>query len=316
MKLVLPGGRGQVGSLVARHFHARGNEVVVLSRTSREDLPWRVVAWDGQSVGGWAKELDGADVVLNLAGRSVNCRYNQANRRLIRERRVDSVHAVAAAVRQAVRPPAVWLQMSTATIYADTTTREQDEATGTLGATAEQPDTWHFSFGVARDWEAALEQAAVPRTRKVALRSAMVMTPDEGGIFDTLLGLCRKGLGGRILGLDPYVSWIHGRDFCRAIERLIERDDLAGPINLASPSPVRYAVFMRALRRAAGIRIGLPATPLMIEVGTRVMRTESELVLKSRRVVPGRLREAGFTFDFPDWPAAATELVRNRHVAR
>ena len=315
MKLVLPGGSGQVGTVVARHVHARGDEVVVLTRSPTTSTPWRQVAWDGKTVGEWAGELDGADAVLNLAGRSVNCRYNAKNRRLITDSRVDSVRAVAAAIRQADRPPPVWLQMATATIYAHSLDSDQDEATGTLGVEPGQPDTWHFSYNVATAWEQALADADVPATRKLALRSAMVMSPDRGGIFDTLLWLCRRGLGGPILGRRPVVSWIHGDDFARVVDFLIASGGLSGPINVVSPTPVRYGEFMRALRMAAGIPIGLPATPLMIELGTRLLRTESELVLKSRRVVPGRLREAGFEFTFTDWSAAATDLVQKWKIA-
>ena len=309
MKLVLPGGSGQVGALLARDFHQAGDEVVVLSRTPRDDQPWRVVAWDGKTAGDWHREIDGADAVVNLAGRSVNCRYNEKNRRLIRDSRLDSVRAVGEAIRRASSPPRVWLQMATATIYADSTDRDQDEATGTLGATADQPETWHFSYGVARDWEAATEAQETPGTRKVLLRSAMVMSPDHGGVFDTLLWLVRRGLGGPILGRDPIVSWVHEADFTAIVRLLIDRDDLAGPVNVASPNPMPYSAFMRTLRRTYGRPVGLPATPLMIEVGTRLLRTESELVLKSRRVVPGRLAEAGYDFAFPAWPAAADALV-------
>jgi uncharacterized protein (TIGR01777 family) len=311
MKIVLPGGSGQVGTCVARHCHARGDEVVVLSRTPRDDRPWRVVGWDGKSAGEWHREIDGADVVLNLAGRSVNCRYNATNRRLIKESRVDSVRAVGEAIRSASRPPRVWLQAATATIYQDADVRGEpnDEATGVLGVTPDQPDTWHFSYDVATSWEAATDEQETPHTRKVLLRSAMVMSPDRDGIFDTLLWLVRRGLGGSILGLDPYLSWIHELDFCRIVDFLAERDDLDGPVNVTSPNPVRYASFMRDLRRAYGQPIGLPAMPWMIEVGTRVLGTESELVLKSRRVLPGRLDEAGFEFAQPIWPDAAAELV-------
>ena len=295
--------------MLARHFHADGDEVVVLSRTPRDDQPWRVVGWDGENAGDWHAEVDGADAVVNLAGRSVNCRYNETNRRLIRDSRLDSVAAVGEAIRAATKPPRVWLQMATATIYADSTDRDQDEATGTLGATAEQPETWHFSYDVARDWEAATEAQETPGTRRVLLRSAMVMSPDRGGVFDTLLWLVRRGLGGPILGRDPTVSWVHEADFAAIVRLLIGRDDLAGPVNVAAPNPLPYSAFMRSLRRAHGQRIGLPATPLMIEVGTRLLRTESELVLKSRRVVPGRLGGAGYDFAFPHWPAAADDLA-------
>jgi uncharacterized protein (TIGR01777 family) len=310
MKMVIPGGTGQVGTLLARHFSRRGDEVVVLSRGSAR-APWRVVPWDGRTVGAWAAEADGADVVINLAGRSVNCRYTPANRREILDSRVASTRAVGEAIARARRPPRVWLQAGTATIYAHRFDAPNDEATGLLGGTeADAPDTWRFSVEVAAAWERAADEAVTPRTREVVLRSAMVMSPDPGGVFDVLLGLVRRGLGGRAGGGRQYVSWIHDRDFVRAIDRLIEDDGLAGPVNLASPHPVPNAEFMATLRRAWGTRWGLPASRWMLEVGAWVMGTETELVLKSRRVIPGRLLEAGFRFEFPEWPEAAADLVR------
>lgn len=309
MKIVIPGGNGQVGTVLARAFVADGHEVVVLSR-SRGHAPWRVVRWDAETVGDWRKEIDGADVVINLAGRSVNCRYNAANRKAILESRVNSTRAVGQAIAQAVRPPRVWLQASTATIYADRYDAPNDEATGIIGGNEPRaPSTWRFSIDVAKAWEQAANEASAPCTRKVLLRSAMTMSPDPGGIFDVLLGLVRSGLGGASGSGRQYVSWIHEQDFIRAVYWLIDHD-LAGPVNLTSPYPVPNAEFMAELRRAWGTRLGLPASQWMLEIGAFFMRTETELILKSRRVVPGRLLESGFTFDFPTWPQAAADLCR------
>ena len=256
------------------------------------------------------REIDGADVVINLAGRSVNCRYTRANLDAMMSSRVDSTRAVGLAIEQAARPPRVWLQMSTATIYAHRLDAPNDEKSGLLGGSEpDVPRYWGFSIDIARAWERALQEARVPRTRKVALRSAMVMSPGRGGIFDVLLGLTRAGLGGTIAGGRQFVSWIHGRDFTRAIELLIARDDLDGPVNLASPSPLPQRDFMAALRAAKGMRIGLPAAKWMAEIGAFFLRTDTELILKSRRVVPGRLLDAGFRFDFPEWAPAAQDLV-------
>ncbi|HEX2203827.1 MAG TPA: TIGR01777 family oxidoreductase [Longimicrobium sp.] len=316
MKIVIPGGTGQVGTVLARAFHGDGHEVVVLSREPRP-APWRALAWDGRTVGAWAAELEGADVVVNLAGRNVNCRYNAANRAAILNSRVDSTRAVGEAIAGCARPPRVWLQASTATIYAHRYDAPNDERTGILGGGEPgAPEAWRFSIDVARAWEAALAAADTPRTRKVALRSAMVMSPDRGGIFDTLLWLVRRGLGGRAGSGRQYVSWVHERDFVRALYWLIEHDEVDGVVNVASPNPLPYADFMRALRRAWGALIGLPATEWMLEIGVRILRSETELVLKSRRVVPGRLLEAGFAFDFPEWPAAAEELCARWRASR
>lgn len=311
MKIVLPGGSGQVGTLLARSLHADGHDVTVLSRAPAP-APWRTLAWDARTLGDWTAALEGADAVINLAGRSVNCRYGAANRRAILESRVRSTEVVGQAIARAVTPPRVWLQMSTATIYAHRFDAPNDEATGVIGGVEDAPDTWRFSTDVATGWERAVDEADTPRTRKVKLRAAMVMSPDRGGVFATLRRLVRLGLGGRAGGGRQFVSWIHGDDFVRAIRWLIERDDLAGAVNLAAPTPLPNAEFMRALRVAFGVRVGLPASEWMLEVGAFVLRTETELLLKSRRVVPGRLLESGFTFARPNWPEAARDLCRHR----
>lgn len=310
MKIVIPGGSGQVGTLLARHFHARQQEVVVLSRKPL-CTPWRSARWNGRTLDGWASEIDGADVVINLAGRSVNCRYTAANRRAILESRVESTRAVGSAIASATVPPRVWLQAATATIYAHRYDAANDEDTGLIGGNEpDAPDTWRFSIDVAMAWEKALAEVETPRTRKVAMRSAMTMSPDRGGVFDTLLWLVRRGLGGRAGNGRQFVSWIHEEDFIRAVEWLINHDGLSGPVNLATPKPLPNEEFMRELRSAWGARIGLPASRWMIEAGTWLLRTESELILKSRRVVPGRLLESGFSFQFPNWSEAAVELCR------
>ena len=318
MKIVLPGGSGQVGTILARAFVAEGHEVVVLSRSPRP-APWRVVPWDASTVGDWAAEFEAADAVVNLAGRSVNCRYTAANRKLILDSRVESTRAVGQAIARAARPPRVWLQSSTATIYAHRYDAPNDEATGVLAGTATEvgaPDTWKFSAEVSQAWERAAVEADTPRTRKVLLRSAMTMSPDRGGIFDVLLGLVRRRLGGTNGDGRQFISWVHDRDFVRAVYHLIGRDDLCGPVNVSSPNPLPNAEFLRELRVAAGVGFGLPASRWMVEVGAFLMRTESELALKSRRVVPGRLLDSGFAFDFPAWPAAAADLCRRWRDSR
>lgn len=274
----------------------------------------RVVSWDGKTVGAWASELDGADVVVNLAGRSVNCRYTEANLAAMLDSRVDSTRAVGRAITEAKKPPRVWLQMSTATIYAHRFDAPNGESTGVIGGSEpDVPAYWARSVHIAKEWEAALAKAETPNTRKIALRTSMVMSADEGGIFDVLLGLVRRGLGGRAASGKQFVSWIHGDDFARAIDWLIEHDDFDGAVNLAAPNPLPYEDFIRALRDAAGVRVGLPATKWMLELGAWAMRTDTELVLKSRRVIPERLLENGFRFDFERWPETAKDLVARGH---
>jgi uncharacterized protein (TIGR01777 family) len=276
-----------------------------------EPSAWPVFIWDGESLGEWTRALDSADVVINLAGRSVNCRYTDANRREIKESRVRSTQAIGRAIAQASRPPGLWINASTATIYRHALDRPMDEATGELGGGEPgAPSTWRFSIDVATGWEQAFLSAPTPATRKIALRSAMVMSPDRGGIFDTLRGLVMRRLGGRAGSGRQFVSWIHELDFVHAVDFLIVGPDLMGCINVCSPNPLPNRDFMAALRRACGVHLGLPATKWMLELGAIFLRSETELILKSRRVVPGRLLEAGFTFRYPDWPEAAEDLAR------
>jgi len=317
VRIVIPGGSGQVGTLLARAFHAGGHQVVVLTRRPQpQRSPWRLTQWDGATLGDWSADIDGSDVVINLTGRSVNCRYNAANRREILESRVRSTRVVGEAIAGAARPPRVWLQASTATIYAHRYDAANDERTGVLGGDeGDVPRSWRFSIEVARAWERTFNEAVTHGTRKVALRSAMTLSPDPGGVFDALLGLVRHGLGGRAGDGRQFMSWIHYRDFVAAVGWLIDRD-LEGVVNIAAPNPLPNAEFMRVLRHAWGTSFGLPARSWMLEIGAAFMRTETELILKSRRVVPGRLLEHGFTFKFPTWHEAATDLCGEWKVSR
>ncbi len=308
MKVVIPGGTGHIGRILVPALRDRGHGVVVLSRVANASAG--VVGWDGRTVGEWAGEIDGADAVINLAGRSVDCRYNKTNLLQMMASRVDSTRAVGEAIERASRPPRVWLQMSTATIYGHRFDAANDEASGLLGGDEpDAPDYWRFSVDIARAWERAQRYAATPETRKVALRTAMVMSAVHGGIFDVLSRLTRLGLGGAIAGGGQFVSWIHGDDFVRAVEFLLEKTELDGAVNLASPNPLPQRDFMAAMRRAWGAPVGLPATKWMVELGAFFLRTDSELILKSRRVIPSRLRDEGFPFEFPTWPNAVTDLV-------
>jgi hypothetical protein len=309
MKIVIPGGSGQVGHILARHAHAQGHDVTIFTRAPRL-APWREIFWDGERPGEWPAALNHADVCINLAGRSVNFRYHAANRRAILDSRVRTTRLLNQVIAGLPHPPRVWLNASTATIYRHALDRPMEEATGELGGNEPgAPDTWNFSIDVAKSWEAAFFETPTPRTRKVAMRSALTLSPDHGGIFDVLLGLVRHGLGGSQGPGTQFVSWIHEYDFARAVDLLMAREELTGVVNLASPNPLPNADFLRVLRNTWGTRIGLAAPAWLIEIGTWLMRTESELVLKSRRVAPGRLLAAGFQFQFPEWPAAARDLV-------
>lgn len=309
-RVVIAGGSGQVGAVLARAMSAQGDDVTILSRGNANG-PWRTLLWDGRTAGAWSKAVDGADVVINLAGRNVNCRYHEANRRAIMDSRVDSTRAIGNAIGTAANPPRVWLQASTATIYAHRFDAPNDEVSGIIGgAEPGAPEKWAFSITVAKAWEETCVRAATPGTRKVLMRSAMVMSPDCGGIFDTLLTLVRRGLGGVSGNGRQYVSWVHERDFAHAVQWLIAHDELSGAVNIASPNPLPNAEFMSDLRQAAGVRFGMPAPAPLLEIGAALMGTETELLLKSRRVVPRRLLEDGFSFEFPRWREAAVDLVQ------
>lgn len=310
MKIVIPGGSGQVGTALAKAFANDGHEVVVLGR-SPEKRDWRTVKWDGKTPGEWAGEIDGSDVVINLAGRSVNCRYNEANRREIMASRIDSTRVIGEVIANSPNPPRVWLQASTATIYAHSFDRANDDVTGVIGGNEpDAPDTWNFSIDVATNWERATNEAATPNTRTVLMRSAMIMGPARGGIFDTMLGIVRFGLGGTAGNGRQYISWIHEDDFIRSVYWLIEHEELSGPINIASPNPLPNREFMRIFREAWGARVGLPAFEWQLAIGAFFMRTETELILKSRRVVPKLLTDSGFVFDLPKWRAATEDLCQ------
>ncbi len=314
LRIVIPGGSGQVGRVLARYFQERGHQVTVLTR-GPYTAPWQTVHWDGQHIGEWSEHLESADICINLAGRSVNCRYTADHRSEIYNSRIRSTRLLGQAIGALADPPKVWLNASTATIYRHAFDRPMDEATGELGGGEPGTSkTWDFSIRVAKDWEEAFFRAPTPRTRKVAMRSAITFSPVPGNAFAVLLNLVRASLGGTQGNGRQFVSWIHDLDFARAVEFLIDHEEIDGAVNISAPNPLPNREFMAVLRDAYGMPNGFPTPALLIEIGAFFLRTESELVLKSRRVVPGRLLEAGFRFEFPEWPEAAEDLVRRwRH---
>jgi uncharacterized protein (TIGR01777 family) len=323
LRVVLPGGSGQVGQALARHFTVRGHQVTVLTR-GPYTAPWQTVHWDGEDTGPWTECLEGSDLCINLSGRSVNCRYNAENRKAIYESRIRSTRLLGRVIAGLADPPRVWMNASAATIYA----RERDasgadlpveEISGKMDADepsdiTKQAARWSrrqgFSKRVSRDWEAEFFAANTPRTRKIALRSGIVLSPTEGSAFAVLSNLVRLGLGGTQGSGRQFVPWIHEADYQRAVEFLFSREDMNGPVNLTAPNPLPNRAFMAALREAWDVPNGLPAPSLAIILGAIFMRTEPELVLQSCRAVPGRLLAAGFEFEFPEWIEAAEVLVR------
>ncbi len=307
MRVVMPGGTGQIGMFIAGWLRSQGHTVQVIGR-SVEDPALR---WDGRTLGPWADAIDGADAVVNLAGRTVNCRYHWRNLNQMMNSRVESAMVLGEAIARAKHPPRVWLQASTATIYAHTFGEPHTEADGVLGShTPGRPPYWTYSVNIARSWELAMRQADTPHTRRVAMRFGFAMSPDPGGIFDWLMWLVNRGLGGPFYGGQQYVSWIVDIDLARAIGLLLEADHVDGVVNLTAPEPVPNRDFMRALRHAAGVPVGIPVVPGMAELGALMLGTDVELMRKSRRVVPARLTQEGFAFEHPSWPDAAVDLVK------
>lgn len=307
--IILAGGTGQVGQILAREL-ASQYKVIILTRGQPRTLGnLEYIHWDAANLGAWATAIDGADAVINLAGRTVNCRYNQKNRREILESRTYSTRVIGEAIAAAKNPPKIWLQAVSSTIYTHRFDAPNDDISGQLGGTEAMPDTWRFSVDVAKAWETTLEASRTPQTRKVALRSAMVMSPDQGGVFSVLHNLVKRGLGGTMGDGRQYISWIHDTDFIAAILFLLEQP-IAGAVNLCSPNPLPNAEFMRLFRSANGIGFGLPSTNWMLELGAVFLQTETELVLKSRFTYPKRLLEAGFVFKFATWESAVQDLVK------
>ena len=298
-RIVIAAAGGFLGRSLVSWFRAKGDDVVALVRRPVPGLDAKQVLWDGETAGEWTSELEGADAVINLAGRSVDCRYHAENRRLILESRLKSTRVLGQAIGRCARPPVVWFNSASATIYRHSEDRPMDETTGEIGS--------GFSVDVCRAWEGEMEAAATPKTRKVMLRIAMVLGRD-GGVFIPFRLLARLGLGGTLAGGRQYMSWLHEADLIGAIEFLMRRPDIAGAVNLSAPNPVTNAEWMREFRQRFGPGFGLPAAKWMLELGAFFLRTETELLLKSRRVIPGRLLEAGYCFRFPDVRSALDDL--------
>jgi hypothetical protein len=315
LRIVLPGGSGQVGRMLARFFQERGHHVTVLTR-GPYTAPWQTVHWDGQSLGPWVETLEGADVCIHLSGRSVNCRATARHRRELYDSRIGPTRLLHQAFACLVNPPRLWMNASTATIYRHSLDKAMDEATGEIGGNElisrrrRAPEKWNWTVQLVKDWESAFFSTATPRTRKIALRTALVFSPTPGSVFATLSHLVRAGLGGTQGNGRQMVSWMHESDYARALEFLIAHEEIDGPVILSAPHPLPNRAFMAALREAWDVPNGLPAPALLLTIGMFFLRTEPELVLKSRYVVPGRLLDAGFQFEFPTWPEAAADLVR------
>jgi uncharacterized protein (TIGR01777 family) len=305
-KIVIAGGSGFLGQVLAREFTRDGFAVHILARRQNRKVIGRQMIWDGKAAGPWTEVLEDALAVINLCGRSVNCRYHARNRDEILRSRTIPTRVLGEAIARCRRPPAVWLNSSTATIYRHVFDRAMDES-GEIRGTTEAKD--EFSVAVAVEWERVFNGMPTPGTRKVLLRNAMVLGHARNSVFPALRLLARGGLGGHMAGGRQFVSWIHERDFYRAVRWIIERSDLSGAINVAAPNPLTNREVMRILRDECGLPFGLPMPLWLLETGAFLLRTETELVIKSRRVVPARLDASGFEFHFRDFRSAVRDLA-------
>ena len=303
--VVIAGGSGFLGISLATHLAASGTQVVILSRTPpRVSGPWRHVAWDARTPGDWRRELDGATGIVNLTGRTVDCIKTPDHQDEILRSRVEATSVLGEAVRSVASPPPVWVQMSTAHIYGD-----PPKVVCTEGSA--------YGVGlapfVAKAWEQAFEASALPTQRKVILRTSFVIGRDRGaggGALGRLRTLVRLGLGGTVGSGEQGMSWIHERDMNRLFECGLTDPAMHGVYIASAPNPVSQREFMRALRRALRVPVGLPAFEWMVRIGAPLlMRTDPELALYGRYVVPRRLREEGFEFRFPDLAPALTDLL-------
>lgn len=289
-KLVIAAGTGFLGQVLVSHLRNQFDEIVILTRAESATIGnVRHVHWNAKTFSGWETELENASVLINLAGKSVDCRYNEANKAEILASRINSTSILNLAVRTCANPPKHWLNAATSTIYRHSPDKQMDESTGEIGS--------DFSMDVAKAWEAEFFGVETPKTLKTALRTSIVLGK-KGGAFPALRNLARFGFGGRQGNGRQFISWIHETDFAHAVDFCI-RGEITGAVNIVSPEPVRNALFMKTLRRVLGVRTGIPIGNRLLEFGAKIIGTETELVLKSRNVVPKRLIENGFRFQFP-----------------
>lgn len=312
-KIILAGGTGFIGQEMTRYF-GKENNIIILTRqiknekTNRNDYNSLCDAdlqnvtyakWDGKTVGDWISELNGADIIINLAGKSVNCRYNEKNKNAIFDSRTDAVEAIGSAINKCKIAPSLWINSSSATIYRHAMDRPQDERTGELHD--------DFSVQVCKRWEKTFYDQQMPHTRRVALRMAITLGP--GGILIPFFNLLKFGLGGKQGSGKQMFSWIHIEDTCRMIEWIYDHKEIEGTYNCSSPNPVANEEFMSTLRKVTGTAIGLPAFKWMLRVGAPIIGTELELILKSRWVVPAKILETGFQFKYPLLEKALKDVV-------
>lgn len=298
-KLIIAAGTGFLGQVLTNHFRDKFEEIIILTRgESKIKDTIKYVNWDAKTFSGWEKELENATILINLTGKSVDCRYTKKNKKEILLSRIESTKILNKAVTRCANPPKHWLNSSTATIYRFSLDKEMDEMNGEIGN--------DFSMNVAQSWEKAFFKTETPNTLKTALRTSIVLGKN-GGAFVPLKTLAKFGLGGKQGKGNQFISWIHVDDFARAINFIIEKE-ITGVVNIVSPKPITNRDFMAFLRKSVGVPFGLPINELLLKIGSIIIKTESELVLKSRNVIPKRLQQYGFQFEFSSLEKALENL--------
>ncbi|MDW8849373.1 TIGR01777 family oxidoreductase [Flavobacterium sp. MMLR14_040] len=290
-KLIIAAGTGFLGQVLIHHFKDKFDEIVILTRGKSQTIDKiKYVNWNAKTFSGWENELENATVLINLAGKSVDCRYTKENKKEILWSRIQSTRILNKAVLNCANPPKHWLNSSTSTIYRFSLDKQMEEVNGEIGN--------DFSINVALSWEKAFFKTETPNTLKTALRTSIVLGKN-GGAFIPLKTLAKIGFGGKRGKGNQFVSWIHEEDFANAVDFIIQKE-IVGVINVVSPEPVRNFNFMQKLRKAIGFPFGIPMNVFLLKIGSFFIRTEAELVLKSRNVIPKRLLENGFEFKFGD----------------
>lgn len=298
-KVILAGGSGFLGKCIIDHYRSNTQIIVLTRGEPRISENVQYVQWDCKTLGTWAEIFEGTDVLINLNGKSVDCRYTEQNKKLIYSTRLLATEVLGKAIQQCENPPKLWINSSSATIYRHALDRPMDEETGDIGT--------GFSVDVCQQWEKTFESIQTVSTRKVAIRTAIVLGKG-GGALTPLKNLAKLGVGGKQGPGNQYFSWMHERDFVNIIDFISEHDELTGELNVSNPNPITNEHVMRTLRKAVGVPFGIPMPTWLLEFGAMLIGTETELVLKSRRVVPKRLLDAGYKFQFTTIEDALTDL--------
>ncbi len=312
-KIIIPGGSGFLGRSLAKWLHNEGYQVIILSRKSRSLDYAENVLWDGETLGDWAKELEGATAIVNLTGRWVNCRYHKRNRDQIMNSRIRSTRIISEALSQCKNPPSVWLNSSTATIYLHRYDKPNDEENGIIASHPDAKDV--FSVQVAEAWEKEFEKVDPSLTRKIIMRTSFVYGVEHGGVYETIRKLVKLRFGGKMGDGKQYVSWIHSDDFCRCVQWFIENEKARGVYNICTPNPLPNKEIMRIIRKVMNVSTGFNLSHWMLEVGAFIIRTQTELIIKSRYVTPARLLAEGFSFAHPTFEEAIRD-IESRGIIR